>query len=303
MDKSWEALAARQHGMLSQSQLTALGVGREFVRNQLRARRWAHRTSSVLSTTTGPMSWDQRLWLATLHAGPNSIIGGLTAAGVHGLKAWDREAITVLVGNDLSFEPVDGVQFFRTRRPIPLLRARSDLPLCAIEPAVLLFAGYERNRRTAHGAIAAVVQQRLTTPPRIARWLQQLKPLRRATEFRSLLQDIEAGAQSVAEVELRKACRTFGIREPTSQRARSDRSGRRRFTDAEWLLADGRTLILEVDGAFHDNVVQASADRARNRKLTTSDRIVISCSAYELRDDPGNVITDLIALGVERVEC
>lgn len=303
MDENWRAIATTQHGMLSQSQLTSLGVGREYVRNQLRAHRWARRTSSVLSTTTGPLSRDQRLWLAVLHAGPNSLIGGLTATAVHGLRGWDRDNITVLVGNELSFEPVDGVHFFRTRRPISLLRARTALPLCAVEPAVLLFAGYERNRRTAHGAVAAVVQQRLTTTARLADCLQQLKPLRRAREFRSLLRDIEGGAQSAAEVDLRKACRAFGLREPISQRARRDRSGRQRYTDAEWALPDGGTLILEVDGAFHDDVIQASADRARNRKLTSADRIVISCSAYELRYDPGSVITDLIALGVERVEC
>lgn len=302
MTDTWEVTAFHQHGMLAQRQLNRLGVTRSWRRSQIRSGRWVQRTSSVLSTTTGPLSRDQRLWQAVLHAGPDSLIGGLTAAGVHGLRGWDREDISVLVGNELSFEPVDGVCFFRTRRPIPLLRARNPLPLCAIEPAVLLFAGYERHRRTAHGAVAAVVQQRLTTVVRLSQSLQQLRPLRRAKEFRSLLRDIEGGAQSVAEVDLREACRTFGLRLPVSQKARRDRSGRRRFTDAEWPLPDGRTLILEVDGAFHD-VLQAAADRARNRKLATRDRIVITCSAYELRYDPGSVIQDLIALGVERVEC
>jgi very-short-patch-repair endonuclease len=60
-------------------------------------------------------------------------------------------------------------------------------------------------------------------------------------------------------------------------------------------------LVLEVDGAFHDDVVQSSEDRARNRKLTALDRIVISCTAYELRHDPGSVMDDLIALGVPRM--
>jgi very-short-patch-repair endonuclease len=59
--------------------------------------------------------------------------------------------------------------------------------------------------------------------------------------------------------------------------------------------------VLEVDGAFHDDVMQSSADRARHRKLTALDRIVISYSAYELRHDPASVMEDLIALGVPRV--
>jgi hypothetical protein len=287
--------------MLSQRQLNELGVTRAVVRNKLRSGRWSQRTSSVFSTTTGPLSWDQQLWRAALHAGPDSLIGGLTAAKVHGLRHWDRAEITVLVGNDLSFEELPGVTFFRTRRAIGPMRAPQRLPLCLLEPAILLFAGYEKNRRTAHGAVAAVVQQRLTGVPDLAVWLQRLRPIRGAKGFRALLDDIGGGAQSLAEVDLRRACRRARIAPPTSQRARRDRSGRLRYTDAEWPLPDGRTLVLEVDGAFHDDDVNSSADRARNRKLTTLDRIVISCSAYELRHDPWTVTEDLIALGVPRL--
>jgi hypothetical protein len=287
--------------MISQRQLTELGVTRATVRNQLRARRWAQRTSSVFSTTTGPLSRDQQLWRAVLHAGPGSVIGGLTALAVQGLRNWDRDYVTVLVGNDLSFDELAGVRFFRTRRALTDMRASTALPLCRVAPAVLLFGGYEPNRRTAHGAVAAVVQQRLSTVTELAQWLERLHPLRRGREFRSLLADIGGGAESLAEVDLRRACRRWRVRPPESQSPRVDRRGRRRFTDAEWRLPNGRTLVLEVDGAFHDDVLQAAADRARNRKLTTLDRVVISCSAYELRHDPGSVMEDLIALGVPRV--
>ena len=170
--------------MLSQSQLTGLQVSRGEVRRHLRVRRWAQRTSHVFSTTTGPLSWDQRLWLAVLHAGPTAMIGGLTAAKVHGLRNWERDDITVVLDDELSFEPIEGVQFFRSRRPLADMRARGDLPLCMVEPAILLFAGYEPNRRTAHGAVAAVVQQRLTDAERLRDWVERLRPLRRAKEFR-----------------------------------------------------------------------------------------------------------------------
>jgi hypothetical protein len=288
--------------MLSQRQLTELGVTRATVRNQLRAERWQQHTSSVFSTTTGPLSWEQRLWRAVLHAGPGSLVGGLTALKALGLRNWDRDDITVLVDNQLSFEDLDGVTFFRTRRPIAQMRARAALPLCRPAPAVLLFAGYEVNSRTAHGAIAACVQQRLTDVPELARWLRRLRPLRRSRQFGALLDDLGGGAQSLAEVDMHRACRRAGIVPPRAQRARRDRSGRLRYTDAEWPLPDGRVLVLEVDGAFHDDVLQAAADRARNRKLTSADRIVISCSAYELRHDPDSVMEDLIALGVPRLK-
>jgi hypothetical protein len=301
MDRPWEQLAAAQAGMLSHRQLRGLGVTRSEVRAHLRGRRWHQRTEEVLSTTTGPLAWEQSLWLAVLHAGGDALVGGLTAAKVHGLRNWDRDQITVLVCNQHSFEPVAGITFFRTRRPLRELAAPHSLPLCRVEPAILLFAAHEPNQRTAHGAVAAVLQQRLTSVGNLSNWLERLRPLRRSRQFRLLLDDLEGGAQSLAEVDVRRACRRFHVAPPVAQRPRRDRSGRRRYTDCEWRLADGRTLVLEVDGAFHDDVLQAAADRARNRKLTALDRIVISCSAYELRHDPGSVMEDLIALGVPRI--
>ncbi|WP_133176422.1 hypothetical protein [Nocardioides currus] len=77
-----------------------------------------------------------------------------------------------------------------------------------------------------------------------------------------------------------------------------DRSGRRRYTDCEWDLPDGRVIVLEVDGAFHDDAMQGVLDRRRHRRLTTSRRIVVQCSAWEIRHEPAEVMEDLVALGV-----
>ena len=215
-EELWSQLADTQAGMLSQRELTELHVSRSYVRNQLRARRWVQRTSSVFSTTTGPLSWQQRLWQAVLHAGPTATIGGLTAAELHGMKNWSREDITVLVDDELSFDPLEGVHFFRSRRPLAEMRSARALPLCQLEPAVLLFAGYEPSRRTAHGAVTATVQQRLTTPDRLSHWLGRMTPLRRAPELRALLHDI-AGWSSLA-VGDRPASRLHKVRRRGTQR-------------------------------------------------------------------------------------
>lgn len=301
-DPLWRDLADCQAGLLSHRQLRGLGVSRGEIRNHVRVGRWAHRSGEVVSTTTGPLSADQRLWLGVLHGGPSAMVGGLTAAGEHGLKHWPRDEITILVSNPMSFEPLDGYRFFRTRRPYKVLLGPGELPLCRLEPAVLLFAAHEPHLRTALGAVTATVQQRLTTPEKLTDWLGRLAPLRRAKQLRELLGDVAGGAHSMAEVDLRKACRAYGVQPPHSQRSRTDNRGRRRYTDGEWPLADGRTLVLEVDGGFHDDPAQATLDRRRNRQLTTSTRTVIQCSAWEIRHEPWEVMRDLIALGVPTVD-
>ena len=195
---------------------------------------------------------------------------GSPAAKVHGLRNWERDDITVVLDDELSFEPLEGVQFFRSRRRSPTCGHVGDLPLCLVEPAILLFAGYEPNRRTAHGAVAAVVQQRLTDPERLRAWLERLRPLRRAKEFRALLADISGGAQSLAEVDVSRACAEFRVRRPSRQRRRRDSHGRIRWTDCEWHLGDGHVLVLEVDGGFHMEFGQYTSDMRRQRRITTT---------------------------------
>ncbi len=301
-ERLWQDLAEAQAGLLSHRQLRGLKVTRGEIRNHVNVGRWASRSPEVVSTTTGPLSPDQRLWLGVLHGGPSAMVGGLNAAGKHGLKHWDRSEITILVGNPMSFDHLAGYRFFRTRRPYKVLVSPGELPVCRLEPAVLLFAAYEPRLRTALGAVTATVQQRLTTAAKLTEWLDQLAPLRRAKHVRDLLGDVSGGAHSMAEVDLRKACRTYGVRPPDSQRPRTDSRGRRRYTDAEWRLPDGRTLVLEVDGSFHDDAAQATSDRRRNRQLTTSTRAVVQCSAWEIRHEPWEVMEDLVALGVTTIE-
>ena len=247
------------------------------------------------------LTWEQRCWLAVLHAGPRSLLGGLTAAEAGGLASWHRDTITVLVDDELAFEPVPGVRFFRSRRPFDLLRSTaSGIPTAQLEPAILLWAGYQANLRSAHGCLAASVQQRLTTADRLLTWIETLQPLRRARGFKRTVGDIAGSAGSAAELDVRRLCRRFNLRLPDRQRPRIDRAGRKRWTDCEWDLPDGSVLVLEVDGAFHIDVLQWGADIKRARALTTEHRTVIRCTAFELRHEMDDVARDLIALNVPR---
>jgi hypothetical protein len=296
-------LLHHQDGIVARRQLNALGLDSDHVAAQVRARRWVVLSPRVIGTTTGHLTWHQRCWLAVLHAGPRSLLGGLSAAEALGLARWHREAVTVLVDDELAFEPVDGVRFFRSRRPFELLSSsRAGIPAMQLEPAVLLWAGYDAPVRAAHGVLAASVQQRLTTPERLLTWVETLQPLRRARSFRRTIGDIAGGAQSVSEIDVRRLCRRFHLVPPARQRRRKDRSGTQRWTDCEWDLPDGRTLVLEVDGGFHIHVLEWGADLKRARALTTRQRTVVRCTAFELRNEMEDVARDLIALGVPRTD-
>jgi len=159
------------------------------VDRQVAAGRWQHVSDVVVCTTTGTLDREQLMWAGVLHAGPGSAIGGLTALERRGLEHWHRDEATVLLQKSHNLEPLDGVKFVETRRPVGL-NATGALPTWRAEPATLLFAGYARSSRTALGLIAAVVQQRLTTPVRLLAEIDRMQPLRRAKRFKAILGDI-----------------------------------------------------------------------------------------------------------------
>ena len=102
----------------------------------------------------------------------------------------------------------------------------------------------------------------------------------------------------MAELDVARVCRRFGLPSPRRQTGRRDASGRRRFTDCEWVLPDGTVLVLEVDGGFHMEVEHWEDDLVRQRRLTTPGRLIVRCTARELRDEPEVVVRDLRALGL-----
>lgn len=294
----WLPVAAAQDGLVTRRQLRRLGLTHHYVDTQLDAGRWQEVSSTVLATTTGVLTRTQLMWAGVLHAGPCSALGGLTALERHGLERWHRDEITVLVAKSHNLEPVEGVRFVETRRPIPLLTASQPLATWRVEPAALLWAGYEPVTRSAYGLLSACVQQGLTTPYRLDGWITRMRPLRRAKPFRRLLGEIAAGTQSAAERDVLTMCDTFGLPRPHRQTRRKDSAGRLRFTDAEWRLRDGRVVVLEVDGGFHMTVEHWSADIERERQLVATGVIVVRCSAVELRTHPERIVRDLLALGV-----
>lgn len=299
MHADWYQLAKWQRGLISRRQLNAAGIDRFRVRNQVRAGRWMTVGPMVVATFTGELSWEQRAWAGHLHAGPASLLGGLTSARLRGLRGWDRDLIEVLIPHGTEVAPLAGVTFTRSRRDLSAIAGRGiNGHLAQLEPAILLRASAGLSERAAGGLLASSVQQRLVSASQLLSWLPRLQPLRRAKLLRSLLLDIRGGAESMAEIDLGRICGRGGLVPPDRQRRRTDRDGRRRWTDAEWDLPDGRTLVLEVDGAFHMDVEHWGADLKRQRRITGATRTVVRATALELRLEPQVVVDDLRALGV-----
>lgn len=298
----WRELAEQQDGVIARRQLRAAGVDADRVRNHVLAGRWTRLSPTVVATTTGPLSAPQLRWLAVLHPSETGLVAGFSSAGDHGLARWHRDELQVLLSRTAHVPgPIDGITYSRTRRDLDRLRSgRPGPPTVRLESAVLLQAAAERSPRTAQGLLAACVQQRLTTAEKLLDELTALQPLRRGVLLRDVLSEIAGGADSLAEVDLVRVCDEFGLARPRRQTRRTDRAGRDRRTDAEWDLPGGRVLVLEVEGPVHLEAERWADDVRRQRQLSSPDRTVLRCTSTELRDEPDELVADLLAHGVPR---
>ncbi|MFT4010806.1 MAG: hypothetical protein QM655_12285 [Nocardioidaceae bacterium] len=296
MDDGWVALARQQEGVLSRAQLAKLGLDRHYIRTQVRAKRWQRVGPLAVVTHTGPLLRIQQIWAGVLTAGDDAMLCGLSALELAGLKGWGRERDTILVGKSRRVPELPGIVFVESRRDLARWRRKSrGLPLLDPAAAAILWSAYESSERSALGLLAAVIQQRVTGARQLEQAIGDLTPIRRAKPMLQAIADFHGGSQSLAERDVLRLLRAAGVPPPQRQVKRQAPDGRARFTDLEWILADGRTLILEVDGGFHLDAGQWADDIARERELlSTGDVIVMWCTTVELRREPGRIARDIL---------
>lgn len=80
-----EALAGRQHGVIARRQALTAGMDVAAVRRSVRSERWRRVAPCVYHFPGHPDTWERRIWVAHLHAGPESVIAARSAARWHRL--------------------------------------------------------------------------------------------------------------------------------------------------------------------------------------------------------------------------
>lgn len=223
----------------------------------------------------------------------------LSAARAAGLRWVGGDVIDVLTPKGDLVEPLDGYFFHQTRRPYQRwVKPVSGPPRLPIEYAALLAAERDRVVRRGIGLLAACVQQGLTTADRFGSTIPDIRKLRHGKTYKLVLADIGGGAHSFAEINVTKLCIDAGLLPPTRQVVRVDKQGRRRYLDCVWELADGRVIVLEIDGSFHAEVVAWWNDMKRERAVVIQNGTVLRCSTVELRLEAADIIDDLRRIGV-----
>ncbi|HEU5271608.1 MAG TPA: hypothetical protein VFU36_16895 [Jatrophihabitans sp.] len=264
------------------------------MRAQLAARRWQLCGNAVV-LHNGVLSRRQGWDAALINTGPRAILTGFTAAEYLGLTGWQRDWIDVLAPAGAAL-PIVGellrIRLHRSRlhRVSPAMAAFR----CHALPGSLVVAARSFiSSRPACGMFAAAVQQRLTTPSALLAAVETAQCTRHRRALRAALQDIAGGSQALSEIDFVRLCRRYQLPIPVRQAVRTDRDGKRRFLDASWRRADGRLVVVEVDGALHLTVSSWWADQERQNWLAIGDALVLRFPSWAVRHDEYTVVQQL----------
>ncbi|MGB9377023.1 MAG: DUF559 domain-containing protein [Mycobacteriales bacterium] len=288
-----DGLGAVQSGVVSRGQLRMLGIDRWQVRDHVRAGRWRALGSRVVVLHRGELTTVQWRWAAVLHAGSTAALARRSALEAAGLRGWPAGPVHVVVSRGVHVPELAGVVVHESRwvEDAHIDRVASP-PRVRVEWAAI-DAASAPEARTGCALLAAVVQQRLTTAARLHAALLAAPRAKNRRLLLSVLADIVGGSQALTEIDFARLCRAANLPPPERQVIRTDRYGRRRYLDAEWRLADGSALVVEIDGALHLQAMTYWDDMDRQNELVISGDRVLRFPSATLRLRPDHVVEQL----------
>jgi hypothetical protein len=252
---------------------------------QLHARRW-RRVGRAIALHNGPLSGAERRRAALMNCGQPAALTAFTAAEDLGLRSWERPQIHVLVPGGAHVTRLAEldlrVHYIGEWNAADILAIR-DLHRAA--PALVLAASTFAKPRPACGLLAAGVQQRLVTADHLRKTLAASPRVRHRHAMALAVEDMAQGAQALSEIDLGRLCRRHALPQPARQGVRVDRSGRRRYVDAEWRSRTGKKIVAEIDGAVHLAPRRWWDDQLRQNEFVLSGDLVLRFPTVVLRHE------------------
>ncbi|HWH28732.1 MAG TPA: hypothetical protein VNU26_07175 [Mycobacteriales bacterium] len=299
---TWEEVLAQQHGVLSRAQALGAGMSRRAWAWRHDSGRWSALLPGVALSHLGTPDDEQIGWGAVVHCGSGSAVTGDWALLLQGFRSTARPtrvdvAVTegravrraVLRAGDDRLDVVPR----QVRRPSGLVHPVRRPPVVRLPTAVLHAVAVAPTDRAAEWRVAAVVQQRLTTPAHLRTALEHQPRLRRRRLVAAVLADVEQGAHSGSELDFLRLLREAGL-PPPDRLQRPVRANGKRYLDAWW---ERQRVAAEIDGAHHVEVGQWDDDVLRHNAVVLAERtdrvLPLRFTTTNLRHDRAEVISQL----------
>ncbi|MGN6413231.1 hypothetical protein [Flexivirga sp.] len=262
-------LAADHGGVVHRRTLSQYGIDRDGIRNEVAAGRWfkkgLHTVAVGSAQLTTPASW----WHAVWESGSEARLDGATALLANGMTGFTASIIDVAVPAATRHHRVEGVRLHLQRRPAPVLRA--GVPRVSTEVAMIHAAQWAVSDRQAALLICLPMQQRMTSPARLALAWRGVSRSARRTFLSNVVSDVTDGAHSLGELDFARMARRVGLPMPSRQAVRTGPGGRV-YLDVSW---DDVGLVVEIDGGHHALALNPIDDALRqNERVVAGDRVL-----------------------------
>jgi Protein of unknown function (DUF559) len=283
-----EALATRQHGVISLAQLAGLGFDAQWIERRLWERRLVPVHRNVYAVGHRRLSLRSPWWAAVLAYGPGTLLSHHTAAALWGIQRYRADPIHVTAGG--------GRQGIERRKRIWVHRCkvaeedrtiRDEFPVTTV--ARTLFdcaevAPFDKLKGAAEEAdrLKLLRLRELEAVCERGRGRRALKPVRR------LLAELEPPDEGRSPLELRFPgfVRSHGLPTPVQN---VDVLGHE--VDALWPAAK---LIVELDSwEFHGHRAAFERDRARDPKLLIAGYRTIRVTHRRLDREPDQLAAEI----------
>lgn len=272
-------LAASQGGVVSRTQLVALGLAYSTISNELAARRWVAHGLHAIAVHALPLDDVGRMHVAVWEASSTAVLDGsssLAAAGLTGYndglhllaqwpnggRSWGGSIVHgSRLWNEADFVPFAGVR--RTRNPVAVVRG----------------AMWARSDRAAATLMFTAVQQRITTSHEVLTEAHRLNRHRRRPFIVDVAGHMTNGVHALGEFDFSRLCRARNLPEPSRQVVRVGPLGRA-YKDVEW---KDYGVVVEIEGVHHDSPDNMLPDSLRQNSFTIAGDAVLRIPVLGLR--------------------
>jgi hypothetical protein len=275
------------------TQLRRAGYPPAQIKAQIAGGRW-RRHGHAIVLHNGPLSREQRWYVARVHGGPHALLTGFTAAEAYGLRGWERTDTDLLVPRGARVLPSSPLPLNVHRvRDWSVVRQARTASIHVPGPAFLVAASTFAQPRPACGILAAGVQQRILTVTTLEAALERAPRIRHRSLLVAAVADIGQGSQALSEIDFVRLCRRHGLPPPDQQTIRREPYGRRRYLDATWRRRDGRLVVVEVDGALHLAAKRWWDDQLRQNEIALTDALILRFPSIVVRTEERVVVGQL----------
>jgi hypothetical protein len=257
---SWQQLLESQRGVLSRKQSVAGGLTESALEWRLHRGTWQVVLPGVMVAHNGAVTFAEKIQAAVLYGGEGAAVSGDALLQVTKPRAGQEPAlIDVAVAASCQVAPHEFFVPHRCSRLTELTHPVRVPQQIRIAPAVLHAAAWAPTDRAAEWRVAAAVQRRLVTVPRLREALTQLPRLPRRRGIRLVLDDVELGAHARTELDFLAFLRRNRLPPPDKLQFKVRANGTR-YLDAWW---EKQRVGAEIDGAHHMDVGSWDTDALR----------------------------------------